>query len=121
MSWLTDLMTHAAMHASSICLRGAGALGLEALSRGAEFVHFVDSSRAAIQQVKANARQVNGQYSATQDRAQASFKVLRSPSISSFLIRLMMPDYSIKPCGACREELAQRWVSLYPNVHKTGT
>ena len=49
---------------------GSGALGLEALSRGAEFVHFVDSSRAAIQQIK-QMQQVNGQYSATQDRAQS--------------------------------------------------
>ena len=83
---------------------GSGALGLEALSRGAEFVHFVDSSRAAIQQIKANARQVNGQYSATQDRAQS---FLQGPA-KPFDLVFLDPPYDAGLLNPSLVELAAR-------------
>jgi len=50
---------------------GSGALGLEALSRGAAHVQFVDQSHAAIRQLKLNAQRVGGAYTVSQTNARS--------------------------------------------------
>ncbi len=53
------------------CYAGSGALGLEALSRGAEFVRFIDNDPRAIAIIRANLRRMELEAYARVDRVQA--------------------------------------------------
>lgn len=72
---------------------GTGAIGIEALSRGAAFVHFVDRNRRAIQTMQANLTHCR-----LADRARVqqadSFDVLQSTHPAAFdLIYVAPPQY----------------------------
>jgi 16S rRNA (guanine966-N2)-methyltransferase len=72
---------------------GTGQVGIEALSRGASEVVFVDMVRAAIRTIEANLRHTGLEESATVLKADA-FAYLASPSIRPFdLIYVAPPQY----------------------------
>ncbi len=72
---------------------GTGAVGIEALSRGAEYAHFVDMERKAIRVMQENLRNCQLADRAKVERGD-SFKVLESYSGEPFdLIYIAPPQY----------------------------
>ena len=72
---------------------GTGAVGIEALSRGAEYVHFVDMNRNAVRTINANLRHCHFDQMASVERAN-SFTVLEKYEGAPFdLIYVAPPQY----------------------------
>lgn len=94
---------------------GTGAVGIEALSRGAAEAVFIDKSSAALRIVRANL-----QHSRLADRAIVlradAFKYLSSPIESPFdLIYVAPPQYKGLWADALRAlDARPAWLSIYP-------
>ena len=72
---------------------GTGSVGIEALSRGADFVRFVDLNRQAIQTIRRNLRQTQFKYQAEVLRLDA-FTLLNGPPDRTFdYIYIAPPQY----------------------------
>ena len=87
------------------CYAGSGALGLEALSRGSEFVRFIDSSGRAISAIEANLQRLGLETSARVDRA----NVLRADLAlgGPFGLVFADPPYASDPWPCLMEILTQ--------------
>jgi 16S rRNA (guanine(966)-N(2))-methyltransferase RsmD len=94
---------------------GTGAVGIEALSRGAAEAVFVDKSSAALRTVRANLQHTRLADRANVLRADA-FKYLASPVESPFdLIYVAPPQYKGIWADALRAlEARPAWLSAYP-------
>lgn len=94
---------------------GTGAVGIEALSRGAAEAVFVDKSSAALRTVRANLQHTRLADRASVLRADA-FKYLASPVESPFdLIYVAPPQYKGIWADALRAlEARPAWLSIYP-------
>jgi 16S rRNA (guanine(966)-N(2))-methyltransferase RsmD len=94
---------------------GTGAVGIEALSRGAAEAVFVDKSSAALRTVRANLQHTRLADRANVLRADA-FKYLASPVESPFdLIYVAPPQYKGIWADALRAlEARPAWLSTYP-------
>jgi 16S rRNA (guanine966-N2)-methyltransferase len=91
---------------------GTGAVGLEALSRGATEVHLVESDRAACDVLRRNIASV-GVDGATLHRAQAaSFLVARAPD-EPFDVTFLDPPYAYRDdhLATLLGLLAERWLA----------
>jgi 16S rRNA (guanine966-N2)-methyltransferase len=93
---------------------GSGALGLEALSRGAKRAVFVDSEAAAVAVIRANAEALG----LTKATEVAREKVLpwlarssRPVDLATFNLALLDPPYALSP-----EELAATLAALVPRL-----
>lgn len=84
---------------------GSGALGIEALSRGAEHVTFVDRSAAALDAVQANLRSCGLGSSAEVVRAEAADFLSRA---GSFDLALLDPPYRFDDWAAIWSTLRAR-------------
>jgi 16S rRNA (guanine966-N2)-methyltransferase len=93
---------------------GSGALGLEALSRGAAEAHFVDSSPAALRVLKENINLLAAGEAATVHRADA-LRFIGGLSAGEFDVAFADPPYT----GAMARAVAQRWV-VTPFAHVLG-
>lgn len=72
---------------------GAGSVGIEALSRGASFVRFVDLQRAAVETIRANL-ELTGLAGQAEALRQNAFDVLRRPADRAFdYIYIAPPQY----------------------------
>jgi 16S rRNA (guanine(966)-N(2))-methyltransferase RsmD len=94
---------------------GTGAVGIEALSRGAAEAVFVDKSSAALRTVRANLEHTGLADRASVLRADA-FKYLASPSESPFdLVYVAPPQYKGLWADALQAlEASPAWLSIYP-------
>jgi 16S rRNA (guanine(966)-N(2))-methyltransferase RsmD len=72
---------------------GTGAVGIECLSRGADFVHFIDLNRAAVETIQANLRHCQLEAQATIERGD-SFAFLQRYRGEPFdLVYIAPPQY----------------------------
>ena len=72
---------------------GTGAVGIECLSRGADFAHFIDLNRKAVETIRANLRHCQLEANATVERGD-SFAFLKSYRGDPFdLIYVAPPQY----------------------------
>ena len=87
------------------CYAGSGALGLEALSRGAERVRFIERDARACAAIRANLHRLNLEHCAGVDRAH----VLRADLAAGgpFGLVLADPPYGDDPWVSLMERLAQ--------------
>lgn len=87
------------------CYAGSGAFGIEALSRGAEHVRFIERDARACAAIHANLRRLQLEHCATVDRA----NVLRVDLASDgpFGLVLADPPYDDDPWDALIERLAK--------------
>lgn len=69
---------------------GSGALGIEALSRGAKFVYFVDKSRESIALTRKNLEKINGGYKVIFSDYQSALKSFLEP----FDLIILDPPYA---------------------------
>ncbi|WP_457669886.1 16S rRNA (guanine(966)-N(2))-methyltransferase RsmD [Thiolapillus sp.] len=103
---------------------GSGALGLEALSRGAETVRFVDQSRAAARQLEKNLRLLG-----LQERAEITaidaLKLLRREADRQFDVVFLDPPFArgwlAQACLDLEQKgwlRAQSWVYLEQDSHQ---
>ncbi len=72
---------------------GTGSIGIEALSRGADFVRFVDLNRLPIETIRANLAHCNFVQSAEVMRADAFSLLERSPDRAFDYIYIAPPQY----------------------------
>jgi len=88
---------------------GSGALGLEALSRGAHLCHFVDTSPDAIRTVEANAAQLRlgGKVRITKGDALAPGDWLAPPEDKSYTLLFADPPYKLTADRAGQKRLAE--------------
>ncbi len=86
------------------CYAGSGALGLEALSRGAEFARFIEKDARAIAMIRANLQRMGLEAQARVDRAH----VLRADLASDGPYGLVVadPPYADDPWDQLFERLA---------------
>lgn len=90
---------------------GSGALGIEALSRGATYAAFVDKSPKSIELARENLRGVGERY----DLFNTDFRVALSKFTQPFDLILIDPPYADK-----REEEALRLIDEYGLLRKDG-
>lgn len=83
---------------------GSGALGLEALSRGAAFCTFIDGSAAAIKAIAQHLQLLNGEGRAITGELPSMLQTITAPVDVIFLD----PPYAIDSHNACLSELAKR-------------
>jgi 16S rRNA (guanine966-N2)-methyltransferase len=88
---------------------GSGALGLEALSRGATHVTFVDSARAAVTAIRNNLRALGVADRATVVAADAVISAARLAPVVPWRLLFVDPPY--------RSDLAVRAVAALPPDH----
>jgi 16S rRNA (guanine966-N2)-methyltransferase len=72
---------------------GTGSIGIEALSRGAEFCQFYDTSKAAIQTIQENLQLTRLAENAKVDRADALVALSNTPKVSYEFIYVAPPQY----------------------------
>ncbi len=72
---------------------GTGSIGIEALSRGAEFCLFLDTSRAAIQTIRDNLKMTNLESLARVERADALLYLRNDPAEGFEYIYIAPPQY----------------------------
>lgn len=91
---------------------GSGSLGLEALSRGADHVSFVESAPYAAKVIEANAVHLGiepGRYAVIREDA---VKALARPPAARFQVAFIDPPYRINVLGAVLKALVKyRWLS----------
>lgn len=87
------------------CYAGSGALGIEALSRGAEHVHFVERDARACAAIRSNLRRLELEHCATVERAD----LLRADLTAGgpFGLVLADPPYADDPWIPLLERLAE--------------
>lgn len=110
-NWLAPII------AGSRCLdlyAGSGALGLEALSRGAKAVTFVDSDRHVVQQLEQNL-QLLGARDARVVQSEALSFLHRSPQ--PFDVVFLDPPFRNNLLPACLERLAAGWLAPAARVY----
>lgn len=93
---------------------GSGALGIEALSRGAKRAVFVESDPAAVAVIRANAEALGMEKSAVVVRDKVLPWLARSArpvDLATFDLALLDPPYSLPP-----EELAATLAALVPRL-----
>jgi 16S rRNA (guanine966-N2)-methyltransferase len=101
-NWLTPYIEH------SKCLdlfAGSGALGLEALSRGAKEVCFIDNNRNTIKKLQATLEQLSAQHSPVYLANALQF--IQEKDISNFDIFFVDPPYSTLSLSDIAETLEQ--------------
>ena len=103
---------------------GSGALGLEALSRGAEFVRFVDASGPVVRQLKQNLRLLGVEEQAQVVKADA-LRTLTSAPEQPFDIVFLDPPYALDLLPALCERLEAHgwlgpgaWIYLEQESHR---
>lgn len=89
--------------ANSVCLdlfAGSGALGIEALSNGAQYCYFVDTNRSAIQTIQRNLEGMDQNYMVLQKDYLQALEYFKNQQITFDLIILDPPYQSnfIMPC-----------------------
>lgn len=91
---------------------GSGALGLEALSRGAAHATFVEADRRAAQIVRRNAEALGFRRACRIAQAKAE-TALADPPDEPFDVVLADPPYDLDPArlGQALRELAARWLA----------
>ena len=73
---------------------GTGALGIEALSRGARFVQFVESNQAAARAIEANINTLQAEPSAAQVIGQTAERFLAKPPQTPFDLVFLDPPFA---------------------------
>jgi 16S rRNA (guanine966-N2)-methyltransferase len=86
---------------------GSGALGLEALSRGAEVVDFVEQSPASLAAIRANAESLDAGAAAIVHRADA-LRFVDALSADSYDVAFADPPYDMGLATA----VAERWLAV---------
>lgn len=110
-NWLTPII------AGSRCLdlyAGSGALGLEALSRGAAAVTFVDADRRVVQQLEQNLKLL-GAHDASVVQSDALSFLQRPPQ--PFDVVFLDPPFRRNLLPACLEKLAAGWLTEGARVY----
>ena len=121
-NWL-QIPVHEARCLDLFC--GSGALGLEALSRGADWVQFVDRSPKVIRQVSTHVTALGEETRAGACRADA-LKWLQRPPSRPFQIVFLDPPFTADLMSeACRLlseqgwlDSRQAWVYLEQDIHR---
>jgi 16S rRNA (guanine966-N2)-methyltransferase len=91
---------------------GSGALGLEALSRGAAHATFVDQDKAAVTAIKANIAKLGGDRPAFGNEVVATAVAALGPARQPFDLLLLDPPYRTGGGGALLERLTRLgWAS----------
>jgi 16S rRNA (guanine(966)-N(2))-methyltransferase RsmD len=85
---------------------GTGQLGLEAMSRGAESVHFVDMERDAMEVVKANCRSTGYFEKCRYSVSDWRNYIRKASGRDRFDLVFIDPPYSLKCCGEAADRLA---------------
>ncbi|MEW6648231.1 MAG: 16S rRNA (guanine(966)-N(2))-methyltransferase RsmD [Pseudomonadota bacterium] len=110
-NWLAPII------AGSRCLdlyAGSGALGLEALSRGAAAVTFVDTDRRVVQQLEQNLKLL-GARGASVVQGDALNFLQRAPQ--AFDVVFLDPPFRRNLLPACLEQLAAGWLAEGARVY----
>ncbi len=90
---------------------GSGALGLEALSRGAGFVRFVESAPAVVRQLRENLRLLDLQERAVVQRADG-VRLARGPAGRCYDLVFLDPPYALRVLPAlCSDLERNRWLA----------
>ena len=95
---------------------GTGALGIEALSRGAEPVDLVEKSRSAVRVVQANLETVGADKQEARVHTVDALKFLESAALRGETYELVFVD----PPYAAADSLAPRLATLLPKVLAEG-
>jgi 16S rRNA (guanine966-N2)-methyltransferase len=89
---------------------GSGALGFEALSRGASDVTFVDRARAALEVIRQNAETLGAEAQVSMLRGDAEVCLKRLTSGAPYELVLLDPPYALRDLEAVLERISSSGV-----------
>ncbi|MFQ6724176.1 MAG: 16S rRNA (guanine(966)-N(2))-methyltransferase RsmD [Clostridia bacterium] len=103
---------------------GTGALGIECLSRGAEYVEFVDNNIEAIKIIKQNLQGINAKFDVVKSDYMSHLNNIKTQSKQFDIILLDPPfntDYGIKAINYIIDNdiLADEGVIMYEKAYQT--
>ncbi len=91
---------------------GTGALGLEALSRGAKFTHFIELNKPVAEQLKGNLARLKVDKASAQLSCASTLSLLTTPPETSYDLIFLDPPFAANHWNDCIRLLSEKnWLS----------